>query len=166
MTLDAARVDLRRAFVEGMGYVALSRVRNLENLSLVGINKMALQVSPEALEIDKHLRTKSEEDAVKYESLREKAREREELEKMQPKKKESGGKGGWSEKIEKMRQEYPNAFKPWRSEEDAKLTSLFADGKPHSIKELTREFGRQPGAIRARLQKHFGEDAVADMKSL
>jgi ATP-dependent DNA helicase PIF1 len=165
MTLDAARVDLRRAFVEGMGYVALSRVRNLENLSLVGINKMALQISPEALEIDKHLRTKSEQDAAKYEPLRERARQREELEKMQPKKKTTGGKGGWTEKIEKMRQEYPNAFKPWRSEEDAKLTSLFEDGKPHSIKELTKIFGRQPGAIRARLQKHFGEDAVSDIKT-
>lgn len=81
MTLDAARVDLRKAFVEGMGYVALSRVRNLQNLSLVGINRMALQISPEALEIDKHLRTKSEQDAARFEHLRERARQREELEK-------------------------------------------------------------------------------------
>jgi ATP-dependent exoDNAse (exonuclease V) alpha subunit len=32
MTLDAARIDLRKAFVEGMGYVALSRVKKLDNL--------------------------------------------------------------------------------------------------------------------------------------
>ncbi|MAU34259.1 ATP-dependent endonuclease, partial [Candidatus Saccharibacteria bacterium] len=38
MTLDAARIDLRKAFVEGMGYVALSRVKNLDNLYLAGIN--------------------------------------------------------------------------------------------------------------------------------
>ncbi|HYF96804.1 MAG TPA: PIF1 family DEAD/DEAH box helicase, partial [Patescibacteria group bacterium] len=49
MTLDAARVDLRKAFVEGMGYVALSRVRSLDTLSLAGINRMALQISTEAL---------------------------------------------------------------------------------------------------------------------
>lgn len=163
MTLDAARVDLRRAFVEGMGYVALSRVRNLQNLSLAGINKMALQISPEALEIDKHLRTKSEQDAKRLEYLREQARQREELEKLQPKKEEKAG--GWSEKLANMREEFPNAFKPWRADEDAKLTKLFEDGKPHSIKELTAIFGRQPGAIRARLKKHFGEDAVSEMKA-
>src|SRR5690606_2064080 len=45
MTLDAATIDLRKAFIEGMGYVALSRVRNLENLYLSGINRMALAMS-------------------------------------------------------------------------------------------------------------------------
>jgi hypothetical protein len=42
--LGRARIDLRRAFVEGMGYVALSRVRSLDTLSLSGINNMALRV--------------------------------------------------------------------------------------------------------------------------
>jgi ATP-dependent DNA helicase PIF1 len=170
MTLDAARVDLRRAFVEGMGYVALSRVRNLQTLSLVGINRMALQISPEALEIDKHLRTKSEQDSRRFDSLREQARQREELEKLQPKKagdkKSSDGKsGGWSEKVAKMREEYPNAFKPWSKAEDAKLMGFFEGGKSRTIKELTAEFGRHPGSIRARLKKHFGEDAVAELRT-
>ena len=52
MTLDAARIDLRKAFVEGMGYVALSRVKNLSNLYLTGINQMALKASEEARQID------------------------------------------------------------------------------------------------------------------
>jgi ATP-dependent exoDNAse (exonuclease V) alpha subunit len=69
MTLDAARIDLRRAFVPGMGYVALSRVRSLEALSLVGINKMALEVSPEALEIDAALQAKAEADTVRFAHL-------------------------------------------------------------------------------------------------
>jgi ATP-dependent exoDNAse (exonuclease V) alpha subunit len=162
MTLDAARVDLRKAFVEGMGYVALSRVRNLQNLSLAGINRMALQISPEALEIDRHLRTKSEQDASKFAHLRERAREREELEKLQPKKNEKSG--NWSEKLARMREEYPNAFRPWKEEEDKKLMSFFEDGKPHSIKEISQVFGRHPGSIRARLKKHFGEDAVVELK--
>ena len=38
MTLDSARIDLRRAFVEGMGYVALSRVRGLRYLILDALN--------------------------------------------------------------------------------------------------------------------------------
>jgi ATP-dependent DNA helicase PIF1 len=61
MTLDAARIDLSRAFVEGMGYVALSRVRGLKHLILDGLNGMALKVSPQAKQIDAELRFKSEQ---------------------------------------------------------------------------------------------------------
>lgn len=59
MTLDAARMDLRKAFVPGMGYVALSRVKNLDNLFLTGINQTALMVSEEARQIDELLRDRS-----------------------------------------------------------------------------------------------------------
>ena len=59
MTLDAAELDLSKAFVEGMGYVGLSRVKNLDNLYLKGINQRALMVSKEAQIIDKTLRMKS-----------------------------------------------------------------------------------------------------------
>jgi hypothetical protein len=59
MTLDAARIDLSRAFVEGMGYVALSRVRSLKHLLLDGLNGMALKVSPVAKQIDAELRARS-----------------------------------------------------------------------------------------------------------
>ena len=55
MTLDGAEIDLSRAFVEGMGYVALSRVKNLHSLYLKGLNKMAITVSSKAIEIDKML---------------------------------------------------------------------------------------------------------------
>jgi ATP-dependent DNA helicase PIF1 len=61
MTLDAARIDLSRAFVEGMGYVALSRVRGIKHLILDGLNGMALRVSPLAKEIDVELRAKSDQ---------------------------------------------------------------------------------------------------------
>jgi ATP-dependent DNA helicase PIF1 len=53
MTLDAAEIDLGRAFDRGMGYVALSRVRKLENISLIGFNAMALQVSARVQTLDK-----------------------------------------------------------------------------------------------------------------
>ena len=53
MTLDAAEIDLGRAFDRGMGYVALSRVRKLENITLIGFNTMALQVSRRVQTLDK-----------------------------------------------------------------------------------------------------------------
>ena len=59
MTLDTAEIDLSQAFVEGMGYVGLSRVKNLDNLYLKGINQRALMVSKEAQRIDAKLRDKS-----------------------------------------------------------------------------------------------------------
>lgn len=61
MTLDAARIDLRRAFVEGMGYVALSRVRSIKHLILDGLNGMALRVSPLAKQIETELRAGSDQ---------------------------------------------------------------------------------------------------------
>jgi hypothetical protein len=64
MTLDAARIDLSRAFVEGMGYVALSRVRSIKHLLLDGLNGMALRVSPLAKQIDTELRARSSDALV------------------------------------------------------------------------------------------------------
>jgi len=66
MTLDAARIDLSKAFVEGMGYVALSRVRSLKHLILDGLNGMALRVSPLAKQIDVELRARSEQALVDH----------------------------------------------------------------------------------------------------
>lgn len=47
MSLDNAHMDLSQVFEYGQGYVALSRVRNLEGLSLGGCNDTALCVHPE-----------------------------------------------------------------------------------------------------------------------
>ena len=69
MTLDAARMDLRRAFVEGMGYVALSRVKGLNHLVLDGLNGMALRTSHEAREIDEQLRRKSQQASKLHKDL-------------------------------------------------------------------------------------------------
>jgi len=63
MTLDSAEIDLSRAFTPGMGYVALSRLRSLSGLKLMGLNEIALEVSPEVLAQDAHLRSLSEETA-------------------------------------------------------------------------------------------------------
>jgi hypothetical protein len=149
MTLDAARIDLSRAFTPGMGYVALSRVRRLDVLSLVGLNRMALTVSEEAQEIDTWLRTASEEAATRFGDLP----ELEDLEKKPSKPIKSGA---WAEKLAAMRETYPNAYQPWTVVDDEALKMQFAGGV--GLKKLTSYFGRHPGSIRARLKKHFGEE--------
>lgn len=64
MTLDKARVNLAKAFTPGMGYVALSRVRRLEDLYLMGLNQMALTVSEEARQLDEDLHRQSRMEKV------------------------------------------------------------------------------------------------------
>jgi ATP-dependent DNA helicase PIF1 len=152
MTLDAARIDLRRAFVPGMGYVALSRVRGLDSLSLVGINKMALKVSDEALAIDETLAIKGAEDAARLGYLREAAAARAQA----PERPSNDS--SWGSKLGVMRETYPNAFRPWPAADDDKLKQLFEDGT--GLKDLSATFGRQPGSIAARLKKHYGEDVA------
>jgi ATP-dependent exoDNAse (exonuclease V) alpha subunit len=61
MSLDATVVDLSKSFVPGMGYVALSRVRTLNGMNLVGFNNMALKVNQEVLIKDREFRERSEE---------------------------------------------------------------------------------------------------------
>lgn len=151
MTLDAARIDLRKAFVEGMGYVALSRVKRLDSLSLMGINRMALKISEDALRIDESLRKKAHTDAKRFAHLRGKAADRA---KITDKKKTTD----WSERLAKMREKHPNAYKPWLDADDALLKERFQNGD--DLKELSKLLGRHERSIILRLQKHFGEDAV------
>lgn len=155
MTLDAAKVDLRKAFVEGMGYVALSRVRNLASLYLDGINQMALRVSPVAQQIDVDLRDAAAKAAERFEYLKAKAEERGKGE-VKPKK--AAGNGGWQAKIEKMRQTHPKAYMPWESADDDALKLGFTNGE--TVASLSKKLGRHEGSIKMRLQKHFGEDVV------
>ncbi len=61
MTLDAAVIDLSKSFVSGMGYVALSRVRSLKTLSLVGFNDRALMIDQRVRALDDVLRIAGEE---------------------------------------------------------------------------------------------------------
>ncbi len=56
MSLDAAEIDLSKSFERGMGYVALSRVRQLDGIKLMGINQMALRVNEQIVEKDKEFK--------------------------------------------------------------------------------------------------------------
>lgn len=60
ISLDEAVIDLSRVFEFGQGYVALSRVRKLNGLNLLGWNSQAFQVDSEVLEKDLEFRRESQ----------------------------------------------------------------------------------------------------------
>ncbi|MGB3750431.1 MAG: AAA family ATPase [Arcobacteraceae bacterium] len=59
MTLDSAQIDLSKTFEVGQGYVALSRIKNIEGLELIGFNDKALMVDPLILSIDDRIKKAS-----------------------------------------------------------------------------------------------------------
>lgn len=69
MTLDEAVMDLRRVFEYGQGYVALSRVRSLKGLHILGWNERALEVHPEILGQDEAFHIASTEAEEEYSAL-------------------------------------------------------------------------------------------------
>jgi ATP-dependent exoDNAse (exonuclease V) alpha subunit len=69
MSLDAAIIDLRKTFEFGMGYVALSRIRSLAGMELIGLNQMSLRAKDEAIVLDRELRLRSEKDGKAFAKL-------------------------------------------------------------------------------------------------
>lgn len=59
VSLDEAIMDLSKVFEFGQGYVALSRVRSLKGLHLLGWNEMAFKVDSEVLQKDNEFRSLS-----------------------------------------------------------------------------------------------------------
>ena len=152
MTLDAAQINLKNAFVEGMGYVALSRVKNLSSLKLEGFNKISLMVSPTAKEIDTSLRNKS----LSAQKIHQETFKKYAAKIKQSKVVKITNKTPWIDKLSKMRIEYPNAYKPWTKNDDKKLVKQFSEGA--TISALSKKLGRHSRSIKLRLQKHLGED--------
>ncbi|MDO8601548.1 MAG: AAA family ATPase, partial [bacterium] len=158
MSMDAAEIDLSGAFEPGMGYVALSRVRSLSGLRLLGLNETALMVHDRVASFDQRLEELSDKHHEEFNTLS--ADERKEHHNSFIHK--SGGRidnlksvinsqkpepGGYDE----IRQTYPSAYKPWRQEDDDDLRNAFK--KNQNIKTLSALLGRKPGGIRARLKK-------------
>ena len=69
MTLEAAEVDLSKSFEKGQGYVALSRLKSLTGLRLVGFNKTALAVDTLAFKADKRFQELSVEEEGRFNQL-------------------------------------------------------------------------------------------------
>jgi ATP-dependent exoDNAse (exonuclease V) alpha subunit len=71
MTLEAAEIDLSKTFEPGQGYVALSRLKDLDGLKLLGINRMAIEVDPLAAKADQRfMELSAEADMLKEEDYK------------------------------------------------------------------------------------------------
>lgn len=149
MTLDGAEVDLSRSFEHGMGYVALSRVRSLNGLRLLGWNPLALKVNPEVISLDATLQTKSEQVAQELATLALHAREQRKKTFLKTISDEPIESKAYS--VSYIRQTFPNAYQEWSPESEAELIARFNEGK--TIRELSNLFGRKTGGIESRLRK-------------
>ncbi|MGK0256503.1 MAG: ATP-dependent DNA helicase PIF1 [Arcobacteraceae bacterium] len=69
MTLDSAQIDLSKTFEVGQGYVALSRIKSIEGLQLIGFNDTALMVDSMILSIDDRIKQASKKSQDKISSF-------------------------------------------------------------------------------------------------
>jgi ATP-dependent DNA helicase PIF1 len=169
LSLDAAHMDLAHAFEYGQGYVAISRVRTLAGLSLVGVNERALEVNPQILERDGEFRAASDDAEAFLEQLMPmKLQEDQDIfikscggrivnnghddyhddKKLIPSPEQLKEK---SYSVEAIRLEHLNAYRPWSDDEEADLIEQFKAGKKTMV--MASNLKRKPGAIRARLSK-------------
>jgi hypothetical protein len=166
MSLDEAVMDLSQVFEYGQGYVALSRVRSLEGLYLLGWNRRTFEVHPEVLAKDEEFREASEEASIAFDKI-----PPDDLQKMHnnfliacggtleaaaPAKAALAGaktpadtqQGG---RLALIREKHPNAYRPWSEDDDDKLKEMFEGGSTPA--QLQKTFGRQRGSIHSRLIK-------------
>ena len=155
-TMDEAIMNLSDVFEYGQGYVALSRVRRLSGLHILGWNRRAFEVHPEVVVRDRQLRKLSVAVIDKFIMMGKREIYDQQIQFV----KECGGgkkkhptsqKAPLGARLAEMREKHPNAYRSWSEEDDIKLKKLHGEHK--STKELVKIFGRQRGAIRARLLK-------------
>lgn len=157
MSLDAAIIDLGRAFEYGQGYVAISRVRSLAGLFLDGFNERALEIHPKVAQADAGFRAYSAAAAKKFASLPKSEKDKLEANFLRAIGAKDPAKVAAEKKpksaLEELREKYPNVGRPWSKADDALLTELFKDDAAQSA--MAKRFGRKPSAVRARLV-HLG----------
>lgn len=161
MSLDEAVMDLSDVFEYGQGYVALSRVRRLSGLYILGWNRRAFEIHPEVLVKDGEFRRASTEaEGLLSQTIKEDLENRQDSfikksggrtskELYELPKTHSASSGSLS--FEEQRRKHKNAYRSWDKEDDKKLRELYLDGTTES--KLISAFGRGKGAIRSRLVK-------------
>ena len=69
MTLEAAEINLAHTFEKGQGYVAISRLKALSGLKLLGINEQALELDSLAIKADRRFQELSTEAENHFEAI-------------------------------------------------------------------------------------------------
>lgn len=69
MTLEAAEINLTHTFEKGQGYVALSRLKSLSGLRLLGFNQQALELDSLAIKADRRFQELSTEAEANFENI-------------------------------------------------------------------------------------------------
>ena len=162
MSLDAAVIDLSRAFEYGQGYVALSRLRTLAGLHLLGLNERALMVHPRAVEKDAEFRADSEAARAALTPnaamlANQEAAFLAACEASPPKPASSAPRAPRlssypkSYEVAAMRETHAQAYAPWTEAEESDLKRRHSQGE--SVAAIAARLGRKPGAIRSRLKK-------------
>jgi ATP-dependent DNA helicase PIF1 len=152
MSLDAAIIDLSRAFEYGQGYVALSRLRKLSGLYLLGLNERALMVHPQAIEKDAEFRGGSDRALDTLARLGPDeiaARQAAFLEACGGRQAETQADKSYD--VASLRQSHGKAYAPWTEEEERDLRKRHQAGE--KVSAIAEGLGRKPGAIRSRLKK-------------
>ena len=151
MNLDAAEIDLSKCFLEGMGYVALSRLSALAGLKLMGINNMAFLVNEKILELDKILKQMSLKvaaDAERINIFEKRKKQRKFLDSLPQ------AKGDRKQEIEKKK--FVSTFEKTKALIAAKL----------SIKEIARQRGLTEKTILGHLEKLKEKKEPLDLEYL
>lgn len=149
MTLDAAEIDLSKTFEAGQGYVALSRIKSIEGLRLMGLNEVALQVDELVTEKDKEMKKISHLNALKFRSFSE--------EEKNALYEEFINKSGGTIKREKIKENKKNLNKksgktPIKKESTLAVTKRFLAQKK-TIEEISKERGLARGTVVGHIQK-------------
>jgi len=149
MSLDAIEVDLSKSFERGMGYVALSRVRSLEGLTLLGLNEMAVQVRGEVLDFDEELRKISNKhlaEMLALSDLERKEKQKKFLQKISPERTATG----------RVKKKKVSTYEETRTYLESGM----------NLNEIANAKGTKIGTVLDHLEKLLNEDPKLDIRHL
>jgi len=157
MSLDNALIDLRSTFTYGMGYVALSRVRKLSGIRLVGFTKESLLVNPKILDLDLELKNESFQNELMFKKLKADEQEKLEVEFI-------NRMGGTTKQIVGKNKKIAKVI-------DTKIPTVLITKelleKGNNIKEIAKERSLTPGTITHHIEqivKEFPETNISHIK--
>ena len=152
MTLDSVEIDLSKTFESGQGYVALSRIKSIDGLRLLGLNDMALRVDALILKIDDRIKLASkraEDEISQIDNLENRA------------KKHILNLGGTNNKNEIKKEKAKRGSK--KSKVSTYIETKNLIDKVSSIAQLAKERGLAEDTIIAHLNRLKQEDKTLNL---